>query len=193
MTQTPPPRLRRRDRPDRRFGYVGQPIELIEALERTGARDLTIVNNNAGNGNIGLASLLRAGHVRKVICSFPRQTTPGSSTSCTAPAASRLRSSRKARERLRSAGAGIGAFFCPTGVATGLTARREQRTIEGRVYVLEHPLRGDFALIKALQPDAAGNLVYRKTARNFNPVMATTATVTIAQVESVNAPGALDP
>jgi 3-oxoadipate CoA-transferase, alpha subunit len=177
------------------FGYAGQPIELIDALRRTGVRDLTIINNNAGNGDIGLAALLRDGHVSRVICSFPRQDDSWVFDDLYRAGRVELEVVPQGNlaERIRAAGAGIGAFFSPTGVGTGLTAGREQRTIQGRDYVLEYPLRGDFALIKAHRADGAGNLVYRKTARNFNPVMATAAAVTIAQVEEIVDTGDLDP
>ena len=177
------------------FGPAGQPIELIDALRRHGAGDLTVVNNNAGNGDTGLAALLATGNVRKIICSFPRQTDSW--------VFDRLyRSGRielelvpqgNLAERMRAAGAGIGAFFCPTGVGTPLTEGKEQRTIDGREYVLEYPIKGDVALIKAHRSDEVGNLVYRKTARNFGPVMATAATTTVAQVTEVVPAGELDP
>ena len=177
------------------FGPAGQPIELIDALRRHGAGDLTVVNNNAGNGDTGLAALLATGNVRKIICSFPRQTDSW--------VFDRLYRSGKLElelvpqgnlaERLRAAGAGIGAFFCPTGVGTPLAEGKEQRTIDGREYVLEYPIKGDFALIKAHRGDGVGNLVYRKTARNFGPVMAAAATTTVAQVAEVVPAGGLDP
>jgi len=177
------------------FGPAGQPIELIDALRRHGAGDLTVVNNNAGNGDTGLAALLATGNVRKIICSFPRQTDSW--------VFDRLyRSGRielelvpqgNLAERMRAAGAGIGAFFCPTGVGTPLAEGKEQRTIDGREYVLEYPIKGDFALIKAHRGDGVGNLVYRKTARNFGPVMAAAATTTVAQVAEVVPAGGLDP
>ena len=177
------------------FGPAGQPIELIDALRRHGAGDLTVVNNNAGNGDTGLAALLATGNVRKIICSFPRQTDSW--------VFDRLYRSGKIElelvpqgnlaERMRAAGAGIGAFFCPTGVGTPLAEGKEQRTIDGREYVLEYPIKGDFALIKAHRGDGVGNLVYRKTARNFGPVMAAAATTTVAQVTEVVPAGGLDP
>ena len=177
------------------FGPAGQPIELIDALRRHGAGDLTVVNNNAGNGDTGLAALLATGNIRKIICSFPRQTDSW--------VFDRLYRSGKIElelvpqgnlaERMRAAGAGIGAFFCPTGVGTPLAEGKEQRTIDGREYVLEYPIKGDFALIKAHRGDGVGNLVYRKTARNFGPVMAAAATTTVAQVAEVVPAGRLDP
>ncbi len=177
------------------FGTAGQPMELIDAVRRTGVSDLTIVSNNAGNGTQGLAALLRAGQVRKIICSFPRQKDSYVFDEL-------YRSKRielevvpqgNLAERLRAAGAGIGAFYCPTGVGTPLADGKETRTINGRDYVLEYPIHGDVALIKAHQADELGNLVYRKTARNFGPVMATAAELTIAQVLTVTEPGSLDP
>lgn len=177
------------------FGAAGQPTELIDALRRSGVHDLVVVNNNAGNGDVGLAALLSAGQVRKIICSFPRQSD--------SYVFDQLYRSKQVElelvpqgnlaERIRAAGAGIGAFFSPTGVGTPLAAGKEQRTIDGREYVLEYPIRGDVALIKAHQADTAGNLVYRKTARNFGPVMATAATTTIAQVSRIVDAGRLDP
>ena len=177
------------------FGGAGQPIELIDAVRRSGVSELTVVNNNAGNGETGLAALLAGGQVRKIVCSFPRQSDSW--------VFDRLYRSGEIEldlvpqgnlaERMRAAGAGIGAFYCPTGLGTPLAVGKEQRTIDGREYVLEYPLRGDMALIKAHRADAAGNLVYRKTARNFGPVMATAAALTVVQVERVVALGELDP
>jgi len=177
------------------FGAAGQPIELIDALRRRGASDLTVVNNNAGNGDEGLAALLKAGQVRKMICSFPRQSDSWVFDDLYRSGRIELEVVPQGNlaERMRAAGAGIGAFFCPTGVGTPLTEGKEQRTIDGRDYVLEYPLRGDHALIKAHTADRMGNLVYRKTARNFGPVMATAATTTVAQVVDVVETGDLDP
>jgi len=177
------------------FGTAGQPIELIDALIRCGARDLTIVSNNAGNGSVGLAALLAAGHVRKIICSFPRQRDSYVFDELYRSGKLDLEVVPQGNlaERMRAAGAGIGAFFSPTGVGTQLAEGKEQRRIDGRDYVLEHPIGGDVALIKAHRADTAGNLVYRKTARNFGPVMATAATTVIVQVEGVVAAGELDP
>jgi 3-oxoadipate CoA-transferase alpha subunit len=177
------------------FGTAGQPMELIDAVRRSGVGNLTVVNNNAGNGDNGLAALLAAGQVRKIICSFPRQS--DSYVFDALYRAGRIElevvPQGNLAERLRAAGAGIGAFFCPTGVGTPLAEGKEQRTIDGRDYVLEYPIRGDFALIKAHKADRRGNLVYRKTARNFGPVMATAAVTTIAQVDDVVETGTLDP
>ena len=159
------------------FGLAGMPIALIDALIRQGASDLTIVNNNAGNGDTGLAALLAKGRVRKVICSFPRQHDSWVFDDLYRRGAIELELVPQGNlaERMRAAGAGIGAFFCPTGVGTPLAEGKETREIDGRTYVLEYPIRGDVALIGALRADRAGNLVYRKTARNFGPVMATAA------------------
>ena len=177
------------------FGPAGQPIELIDALRRHGARELTVVNNNAGNGDTGLAALLATGNVRKIICSFPRQTDSWVFDDLYRSGKIELELVPQGNlaERMRAAGAGIGAFFCPTGVGTPLTEGKEQRTIDGREYVLEYPIKGDVALIKAHRSDDVGNLVYRKTARNFGPVMATAATTTVAQVTEVVPAGELDP
>jgi 3-oxoadipate CoA-transferase alpha subunit len=177
------------------FGPAGQPVELIDALRRSGVRDLTVVNNNAGNGETGLAALLAAGQVRKIVCSFPRQSDSYVFDELYRSGRIELELVPQGTlaERMRAAGAGIGAFYCPTGVGTPLAEGKELRTIAGRDHVLEYPLAGDVALIKAHRADPAGNLVYRKTARNFGPVMATAAATTIVQVDRVVAAGALDP
>ena len=177
------------------FGLAGMPFDLIDALIRQGAKDLTIVSNNAGNGDVGLAALLAAGRVRKVLCSFPRQVDSWVFDGLYREGKVELEVVPQGNlaERMRAAGAGIGAFFGPTGVGTPLAEGKEQRTIDGRDYVLEYPLRGDYALIKAHTSDRMGNLVYRKTARNFGPVMATAATTTVAQVTHVVDTGKLDP
>ncbi len=177
------------------FGTAGQPAELIDALIAHGARDLTIVNNNAGNGDLGLAALLKAGRVKKIICSFPRQAdsyefdklyhakkielelVPQGNLAC----------------RIQAAGAGLGAIFTPTGFGTRLAEGKETRRINGKDYVLEYPITADFALIKAYKGDRWGNLVYRKTARNFGPIMATASQCTIAQVREIVPLGDLDP
>lgn len=177
------------------FGTAGQPAELIDALIAHGAKDLTIVNNNAGNGDTGLAALIKARRVKKMICSFPRQTdsyefdalyrageielelVPQGNLAC----------------RIQAAGSGLGAVFTPTGFGTLLAEGKETRHINGKDYVLEYPIAADFALIKAYQGDRWGNLVYRKTARNFGPIMAAAAKVTIAQVAEIVPLGALDP
>jgi 3-oxoadipate CoA-transferase, alpha subunit len=177
------------------FGPAGQPYALIDALRRTGARDLTVVNNNAGNGTTGLAALLAAGHVRKIICSFPRQ--PDSFVFEELHAAGRIElevaPQGNLAERIRAAGAGIGGFYTPTGAGTMLAEGKESRTIDGRVHVLEYPIRADVALIRAHTADEAGNLVYRKTGRNFGPIMATAARLTVAEVTRTVPVGDLDP
>ena len=177
------------------FGTAGMPSELIDALIAHGARELTIVNNNAGNGDTGLAALLKARRVRKIVCSFPRQ--PDSHVFDALYRAGEIElelvPQGNLAERIRAAGAGIGAFFSPTGFGTLLAEGKETRVIDGRNYVLEHPIRADFALIKALRGDRWGNLVYRKTARNFGPIMASAARCTIAQVREIVNLGDLDP
>src|SRR6478672_10818229 len=177
------------------FGMAGMPTRLIDALIDQGARNLTIVSNNAGNGDTGLAALLAAGRVEKVICSFPRQADSHVFDGLyrAGRVALEVVPQGNLAERIRAAGAGIGAFFCPTGVGTPLTEGKEARTIDGRDYVLEYPLKGDVALIKAFRADTLGNLVYRKTARNFGPVMATAAKITIVQVSEIVEAGEIDP
>ena len=177
------------------FGTAGQPMELIDALRRNGAKDLTVVNNNAGNGDQGLAALLKAGQVSKIICSFPRQSDSWVFDELYRSGKIELEVVPQGNlaERMRAAGAGIGAFFCPTGVGTPLTEGKERRTIGGRDYVLEYPISGDVALIKALRSDTLGNLVYRKTARNFGPVMAAAAAHTVVQVGEIVEAGRIDP
>jgi 3-oxoacid CoA-transferase, A subunit len=177
------------------FGLAGQPIALIDGLREQGAKDLTIVANNAGNGDTGLAALLKAGQVRKVICSFPRQVDSWVFDELYLAGKIELEVVPQGNlaERIRAGGAGIGGFFTPTGVGTLLAEGKETRVIDGREYVLESPIKGDVALIGAFKGDQLGNLVYRKTSRNFNPVMATAATLTIAQVDEVVPVGGLDP
>ena len=177
------------------FGTAGMPFALVDALIAQGAKNLTIVSNNAGNGGTGLAALLKARRVRKIICSFPRQTDSWVFDGLYRAGEIELEVVPQGNlaERMRAAGAGIGAFFCPTGYGTLLAGERETRQINGRNHVLEYPIHGDVALIKALKADRWGNLVYRKTARNFGPVMATAAKVTVAEVEEVVELGALDP
>ena len=177
------------------FGTAGMPSELIDALIDHGARDLTIVNNNAGNGEVGLAALLKAKRVRKIICSFPRQTDSYVFDALYHAGEIELELVPQGNlaERIRAAGAGIGAFFTPTGFGTLLAEGKETREINGRNYVLEYPIEADFALIKALRADRWGNLVYRKTARNFGPIMAAAAKCTIVQVREVVNLGDLDP
>ncbi|NBE50154.1 3-oxoacid CoA-transferase subunit A [Streptomyces boluensis] len=177
------------------FGMAGMPVELIDALIRQGATDLTVVSNNAGNGDTGLAALLAKGRVRKVLCSFPRQADSYVFDELYRAGKIELEVVPQGNlaERMRAAGAGIGAFFCPTGAGTLLAEGKETRVIDGRTYVLEYPIKGDVALIGAHRADRMGNLVYRKTARNFGPVMATAATTVIAQVGEIVETGALDP
>ena len=177
------------------FGTAGMPSELIDALIEHGARELTIVNNNAGNGDIGLAALLKAKRVRKIICSFPRQTDSHVFDALFRAGEIELELVPQGNlaERIRAAGAGIGAFFTPTGYGTLLADGKETRVIDGKPYVLEFPIRADYALIKALRGDRWGNLVYRKTARNFDPIMASAAKCTIAQVREIVNLGDLDP
>ena len=174
------------------FGAAGQPVELVEALIAGGASDLTVVNNNAGNGDRGLAALIGAGRVRKVICSFPRQADSWHFDAKYRAGEIELElvAQGNLAERIRAAGAGIGAFYTPTGVGTPLADGKEQRTIDGRPYVLEYPIRADFALIAAHVADGLGNLVYRKTARNFGPIMAAAAATTVAQVSQIVPVGA---
>lgn len=177
------------------FGPAGQPVELIDALIRSGVQDLTVVNNNAGNGRVGLAALLSNGQVRKIICSFPRQADSYVFDELYRAGKVELELVPQGNlaERMRAAGAGIGAFYSPTGVGTPLAEGKELRTIDGRDYVLEYPIKGDVALIKAFRADTLGNLVYRKTARNFGPVMATAAETTVVQVSEIVESGGLDP
>ena len=177
------------------FGTAGMPSELIDALIDKGSRDLTIVSNNAGNGETGLAALLKARQVRKVICSFPRQVDSWVFDGLFRAGQIELELVPQGNlaERIRAAGAGIGAFYTPTGYGTPLAEGKEARRIDGRDYVLEYLIRADFALIRALRGDRWGNLVYRKTARNFGPIMASAARCTIAQVREIVNLGDLDP
>ena len=177
------------------FGTAGMPSELIDALIAQGARDLTIVNNNAGNGDVGLAALIRERRVKKVICSFPRQVDSQHFDAAWRAGEIELELVPQGNlaERIRAAGAGIGAFFTPTGYGTALAEGKETRVIGGRNYMLEYPIHADFALIRADRGDRWGNLVYRKTARNFGPIMASAARCTIAQVREIVPLGALDP
>ena len=177
------------------FGRAGLPFALIDAVRRSGARDLTVVNNNAGNGDTGLAALLAAGAVRKMICSFPRQS--DSYVFDELHRAGRIElelvPQGNLAERIRAGGAGIGGFYTPTGVGTLLAEDKELRTIDGSDYVLEYPIKADVALIRAHRADPMGNLVYRKTGRNFGPIMATAATLTVAEVFEVVPLGGIDP
>ncbi|NLP31909.1 3-oxoadipate CoA-transferase subunit A [Oligella ureolytica] len=177
------------------FGTSGIPDALIDGLIEQGAKDLTVVNNNAGNGDQGLAALLKAGRVRKIICSFPRQADSYVFDELYRSGKIELEIVPQGNlaERLRAAGAGIGGFFCPTGYGTELAEGKETRLINGRWYVYEEPIHGDVALIKAEAGDRWGNLTYRKAARNFGPVMATAAKQTIATVYELKELGELDP
>ncbi|PJM91983.1 3-oxoacid CoA-transferase subunit A [Streptomyces sp. CB01373] len=177
------------------FGLAGMPFDLIDALIRQGAGDLTVVSNNAGNGDVGLAALLKAGRVRKVICSFPRQSDSYVFDDLYRAGRVELEVVPQGTlaERMRAAGAGIGAFYSPVGVGTPLAQGKETREIDGRVHVLEYPIKGDVALISAHRGDGMGNLVYRKTARNFGPVMATAAATVVAQVTEIVPVGEIDP
>ena len=177
------------------FGTAGLPNELIDALIEQGAKNLTIVNNNAGNGDAGLAALLAAKRVRKIICSFPRQADSHHFDALYRSGAIELELVPQGNlaERIRAAGAGIGGFFTPTGYGTELAKGKETREIDGRMYVLESPIHADYALIKAEAGDRWGNLTYRMTARNFGPVMAMAAKVTVATVHKIIDLGSFDP
>jgi 3-oxoadipate CoA-transferase alpha subunit len=177
------------------FGTAGMPAELVDALIAQGARGLTIVSNNAGNGDTGLAALLKARRVKKIICSFPRQIDSWVFDGLYRAGELELELVPQGNlaERIHAAAAGIGAFYTPTGYGTPLAEGKETRRIDGRDYVLEYPIHADFALIKALRGDRWGNLVYRKTARNFGPIMAAAAKCAIAQVREVVNLGDLDP
>lgn len=177
------------------FGSAGQPVDLIDALLDQGAKDLVVVNNNAGNGTTGLAALLHAGRVRKIICSFPRQVDSQVFDGLYRAGKLELELVPQGTlaERIRAGGAGIGGFFTPTAFGTMLADGKETRRINGRDYVLENALTADYALIKAHQGDRLGNLIYRKTARNFGPLMASASTIAIAQVSKIVEVGQLDP
>ena len=177
------------------FGTAGLPDELTEALLAQGAKRLTIVNNNAGNGDTGLAALLAAGRVRKIICSYPRQVDSHHFDRLYRAGKIELELVPQGNlaERIRAAGAGIGGFFTPTGYGTELARGKETRELDGRMQVLEFPIHADFALIRAERGDRWGNLTYRMTARNFGPIMATAAKVTVATVHELVPLGSLDP
>ena len=177
------------------FGNAGQPMELIDALLACGARNLTVVNNNAGQGDAGLALLIKERRISKIVCSFPRQSDSWHFDSAYRAGEIDLELVPQGNlaERIRAAGAGIGGFLTPTGYGTVLAEGKETRMIDGRGYVFEEPLPADFALIKALKADGVGNLVYRKTARNFGPIMAAAARHTIVQVAEIVSTGDLDP
>jgi 3-oxoadipate CoA-transferase alpha subunit len=177
------------------FGTAGMPAALVDAVIAQGASHLTIVSNNAGNGDTGLAALLKTKRVRKMICSFPRQADSYVFDALYRAGEVELEVVPQGTlvERIRAAGAGLGAFFTPTGYGTMLAAGKESREIDGRPFVLEYPIHADMALIKACKSDRWGNLVYRKTARNFGPVMATAAACTVAQVNEIVELGDLNP
>ncbi len=177
------------------FGNAGMPSELIDALIDQGAKDLTIVNNNAGNAETGLAALLKTKRVKKIICSFPRQTDSYVFDALFRSGEIELELVPQGNlaERIRAAGAGIGAFFTPTGYGTQLAEGKETRCIGGKKYVLEHPIHADVALIKANYADPWGNLTYRMTARNFAPIMAAAAKCTIVQAANIVSLGDLSP
>jgi 3-oxoadipate CoA-transferase alpha subunit len=177
------------------FGTSGIPAELIDGLIAQGARDLTVVNNNAGNADHGLAALLKTGRVRKIVCSYPRQADSWVFDELYRSGRIELELVPQGNlsERIRAAGAGLGGFFCPTAYGTKLAEGKETREINGKFYVLESPIYGDVALIKAEQGDRWGNLVYRKAARNFGPVMAMAAKSTVATVHDIVELGELDP
>ena len=177
------------------FGAVGQPNQLIEGLIETGAKDLVMVANNAGTGRKGLARLMELGRVRRIICSFPRSV--GSVVFEELYRAGKIEleivPQGTLAERMRAAGAGVAAFYTPTAVGTQLARGKETREINGRMHVLEHALKADVALVEAWQADRWGNLTFRKSGRNFNPVMATAADCTIVQAQHLVELGALDP
>lgn len=177
------------------FGGAGQPHELIDALIEQGARDLVLVNNNAGNGETGIAKLMKLGRVRKIICSFPRQVDSHVFDGLFRAGKIELELVPQGTlaERIRAGGAGIGGFYTRTAVGTVLAEGKEVRKIDGEDYIYEPPIKADVALVKALRGDRWGNLVYRKTARNFGPVMATAAKLTIVQVYETVELGELDP
>jgi 3-oxoadipate CoA-transferase alpha subunit len=177
------------------FGGAGVPEELVDALIAQGAKDLTIVNNNAGNGEVGIAALFKAGRIRKLICSYPRQVDSHHFQEAYRAGKVELEIVPQGTlsERMRAAGAGIGAFYTPTAYGTDLAKGKETRVIDGKGHVLESPLRADVALVKAERGDRWGNLVYRKSARNFGPTMASAAKCTVAQVYETVELGALDP
>ncbi|MCD9031238.1 3-oxoacid CoA-transferase subunit A [Luteimonas sp. Y-2-2-4F] len=177
------------------FGTAGMPYALIDALLAQGARELTIVNNNAGNGDTGLAALIRHRRVRRIVCSFPRQTDSQHFDAAYRAGEIELELVPQGNlaARIHAAGNGLGAIFTPTGYGTRIAEDKETREIDGRHYVLEYPLHADFSLIRAHRGDRWGNLVYRKTARNFGPLMAMAAKCTIAEVDDVVPLGGLDP
>jgi 3-oxoadipate CoA-transferase, alpha subunit len=176
------------------FGAVGEPVDLLNALRLTGVRDLVCVSNNAGTGDEGLAGLIKAGQVRKIICSYPRTTDPHCFEAAYKAGKIELELVPQGTlsERMRAAAAGIGGFYIRVGVGTKLAAGKELREIDGVTHLLEQPIRGDIALCRADRADRWGNLVYRKSARNFNPVMAMAAAITAVQVREIVRLGAID-
>lgn len=177
------------------FGRAGQPVELIDALLAQGATDLTIVSNNAGNGSIGLGALVGSGRVRKILCSFPRQADSYEFERMYRAGKIELELVPQGTlaERIRAGAAGIGGFFTPTAYGTELAEGKETREIDGKGHVFEKAITADFALVKAHVADRAGNLTYRKTSRNFGPVMVACARESIVQVRSIVEIGELDP
>ena len=177
------------------FGNAGMPAALIDALIAQGASNLTIVNNNAGNGDTGLAALIKAKRVRKILCSFPRQADSWHFDALYRAGELELELVPQGTlaERIRAAGAGVGAFYTPTAYGTRLAEGKETRRIDGRDYVLEYPVHADYTIIKADRADRWGNLTYRKSARNFAPIMAAAAKCTVVQVREIAELGALDP
>lgn len=177
------------------FGGSGAPIELIHRLIDFGPRELTVINNNAGNGQIGIAAMITAGMVSRMICSFPRSSDPRAFSDRYKAGTIELELVPQGTlaERIRAAGAGIPAFYTPTGFGTELAEGKPTEVFEGRSYIRENWLKADYALIKADFGDALGNLTYRMAARNFNPLMAMAAKTTIAQVRQLVAPGAIEP
>jgi 3-oxoadipate CoA-transferase alpha subunit len=177
------------------FGTAGMPDELIDALIDRGVGDLIIISNNAGNGEAGVAALIKAKRVRKIVCSFPRQADSHHFDTLYRAGEIELELVPQGNlaARIQAAGAGLGAIFTPTGYGTLLAEGKETREIDGIHYVLEYPIKADFALIKAGKGDRWGNLVYRKTARNFGPIMAMAAKIAIAQVSEIVSLGVLDP
>jgi 3-oxoacid CoA-transferase subunit A len=175
------------------FGLCGIPENLIAALRARGTRDLTVISNNAGVDDFGIGVLLRARQVRKMIATYVGENKEFERQFLTGELEVELVPQGTFAERIRAGGAGIGGFFTPTGYGTLVAEGKEMRTIDGKAFVLERPLHADFAFVKGFKGDRDGNLVYRRTARNFNPVMATAATVTIAEVEHLVEPGEIDP
>jgi 3-oxoadipate CoA-transferase alpha subunit len=175
------------------FGLAGSPTTMLSALAHRKLSGLTIISNNAGHGEEGLAALIASRSVRKVICSFPRFSVPFEELYRRGEIELELTPQGTLSERIRAGGAGIGGFFTPTGAGTALAERKEQRLIDAKVHVFEHPLKADFALLRALVADRAGNLVYNKSARNYNPTMAMAAATTIAEVTRIVEVGELDP